>query len=160
HIVLRPNVAGMRFVFHNIPNRPPSFAYRGEPAMPARLVAVALLGLFPLAMTASANTSNSLMDVSHDGSRLIVANADNGTVSIVDTKERKVLHEIKVGDKPEGVTWLGKTDIALVTVYREDKVVFIDAAKGKAIHTLNVDDEPYGIVATKDGTEAYVTNEY
>src|SRR5262249_48592786 len=39
-------------------------------------------------------------------------------------------------------------------------VVFIDAAKGKAIHTLKVDDEPYGIVATKDGTKAYLTNEY
>ena len=37
------------------------------------------------AASANAGTSNSLMDVSPDGTRLLVANADNGTVTVVDT---------------------------------------------------------------------------
>jgi YVTN family beta-propeller protein len=100
------------------------------------------------------------MDLNPDGSRLLVANADNGTVTVVDTKERKALHEVSVGDKPEGVTFIGAGPLAAVTVYRENKVVFVDTAAGKVARTLTVAHEPYGIVATKDGKRAYVTHEY
>jgi YVTN family beta-propeller protein len=126
------------------------------------LRSTALLGALLLGpvLPASAGSSNSLMDVSPDGTRLLVANADNGTVSVVDLKARKVLHEIAVGDKPEGVAWLGRGSLAAVSVYREDRVVFLDTAKGKVAHRLAVDNEPYGIVATRDGKRAYVTHEY
>src|SRR5262249_55886362 len=109
---------------------------------------------------ARAGTSNSLMDVSPDGSRLLVTNSDNGTVSVVDTEARKVLREIKVGDKPEGVTWIGKGPLAAVTVYREDRVVFFDTKTGKVVKKLAVADEPYAIVSNKEGTQAWVTHEY
>ena len=46
-----------------------------------------------LPVSALAGTSNSLLDVSPDGARLLVANPDNGTVTVVDTKERKVLRK-------------------------------------------------------------------
>jgi YVTN family beta-propeller protein len=108
---------------------------------------------------ARAGSSNSLMDVSTDGSRLAVVNSDNGTVSLVDLKSRKVVKEVKVGDKPEGVTWIGGTSVAAVTVYREDRVVFVDSSAG-IVATLAVANEPYGIVATRDGRRAYVTHEY
>jgi YVTN family beta-propeller protein len=100
------------------------------------------------------------MDVSPDGSRLLVTNADNGTVTVVDTAARKALREIKVGEKPEGVTWIGNGPLAAVTVYREDLVVFFDADKGEVVKKLTVADEPYGIVANKDGSRAWVTHEY
>ncbi len=125
--------------------------------------AVVLVGALYVAgslTTARAGSSNSLMDVSPDGTRLLVANADNGTVTVVDAEKRIVLHEIKVGDKPEGVTWIGNGPLAAVTVYREDLVVFFDAAEGKIVQKLKVPNEPYGIVATGDGTRAYVTHEY
>src|SRR5215472_16441281 len=109
---------------------------------------------------ARAGSSNSLMDVSPDGTRLLVVNSDNGSVSVVDTRSRKVLHEVKVGDKPEGVTWIGKGPLAAVTVYREDRVVFLDADKGQVVARLPVANEPYGIVANKAGTRAWVTQEY
>ncbi|HZY86233.1 MAG TPA: hypothetical protein VFE78_15475, partial [Gemmataceae bacterium] len=129
--------------------------------MSARIAACLLPALLALpAPVARAGTSNSLMDVSPDGKRLLVANADNGTVSVVDTAARKVLHEIPVGDKCEGVTWVGNGPLAAVTVYREDRVVFLDAAAGKVVEKLAVPNEPYGIVATKDGTRLYVTHEY
>src|SRR6202044_69209 len=85
---------------------------------------------------------------------------DNGTVTVVDTAKKAKLHEIKVGDKPEGVTWIGKGPLAVVTVYREDLLVFLDTEEGKVVHKLKVPAEPYGIVSNKEGTLAYVTHEY
>ncbi len=122
----------------------------------AALVACVLV----VAPAARAGSSNSLLDVSPDGARLLVANADNGTVSVVDTKAREVLYEVPVGDKPEGVTWIGNGPLAAVTVYRDDLVVFLDADKGTVAGKLAVADEPYGIVASKDGSRAWVTHEY
>ena len=40
--------------------------------------------------------------LSADGSRLLTANQTAGTVSLVDTKSARVLHEIKTGEKPAG----------------------------------------------------------
>jgi YVTN family beta-propeller protein len=113
-----------------------------------------------LASFSHAGSSNSLLDLSPDGKRLLAVNADNGTVTVVDTTEKKKLTEIKVGEKPECATWIGAGPLAAVTVYRESKVVFIDTAEGKVVETLKVSAEPYGIVATKDGSKAYVTHEY
>src|SRR5947209_1997403 len=129
--------------------------------MMARATTLLSLGLL-LAVSPAlfAGSSNSLLDVSADGTRLIVANPDNGTVTVIDTAARKALREIKVGDKPEGVTWIGTGLLAAVAVYHEDQVVFIDTASGKVVKKLAVADEPYGIVASKDGRRAWVTHEY
>ena len=125
----------------------------------ARCLLVGMIGSWALPEV-QAGTSNSLMDVSPAGSQLLVANSDNGTVSVVDTAARKVLREIKVGDKPEGVTWIGAGPLAAATVYRDDLVVFFDTRDGRIIKKLPVADEPYGIVANKNGTRAWVTQDY
>jgi YVTN family beta-propeller protein len=128
--------------------------------MSARSAACLTLAVLLSVTPAPAGSSNSLMDVSPDGARLLVANSDNGTVTVVDAARRKVLHEVAVGDKPEGVTWVGTGPLAAVTVYREDLVVFVDAERGKVVGRLPVANEPYGILATRDGRRAYVTHEY
>jgi len=107
-----------------------------------------------------AGSSNSLLDVTPDGKRLLVANADNGSVTVIDAEANKALREIAVGDKPEGVAWIGNGPLAVVTVYHDDIVAFVDTASGKVVEKLRVPDEPYGIVITKDGSRAYVTHEY
>jgi YVTN family beta-propeller protein len=107
-----------------------------------------------------AGSSNSLLDLSRDGTRLLVANPDNGTVTVVDTVARKVLREIPVGEKPEGVTWIGNGPLAAVTVYREDRVVFFDATNGRVVLKLPVPNEPYGIVANRAASTVWVTHEY
>src|SRR6516165_9055986 len=109
---------------------------------------------------AFAGSSNSLMDVSPDGSRLLIANPDNGTVTVVDAKAHKAIREIKVGEKPEGVTWIGNGPCAAATVYHEDQVVIFDSQDGRIVKRLSVPDEPYGIVANRAGTRAWVTHEY
>src|SRR6516225_931222 len=122
-------------------------------------LAALLLTIFsPVAVRAA--SSNSLMDVTPDGGRLLVANSDNGSVTVVDIAEKKALREIKVGDKPEGVAWVGKGPFAVVTVYRDDLVAFVDTETGKVVEKLKVANEPYGIVTDKDGKRAWVTHEY
>ncbi len=123
-----------------------------------RLISVALCGLWCL--TANAGTSNSMLDISADGRWLVSANRDNGSVSVVDLESNKVVHEIKVGHHPEGVTFLGQTTNFAVTVYGDDEVVFADGATGKITGRVAVADEPYGIVATPEGDRVYVTLEY
>ncbi len=128
--------------------------------MSSRSAGTVAAAVLALAGPAVAGTSNSLLDLSPDGARLLAVNSDNGTVSVIDTAARKVLHEVSVGDKPEGVTWVGRGPLAAVTVYREDKVVFLDVTAGNVVATLRVAAEPYGIVATRDGRRLYVTHEY
>jgi YVTN family beta-propeller protein len=123
----------------------------------AAIVAALLFLVSPVVM---GGTSNSLLDISADGSRLLVANSDNGSVSVVDTASRRVLHEIPVGDKLEGVSWVGSGSLAAVTVYREDKVVLLDTATGSIVASMQVAAEPYGIVSTRDGRHLYVSHEY
>jgi YVTN family beta-propeller protein len=123
-----------------------------------RRLAVLVLAVVPNAL--HAGTSNSLLDVSPDGKWLLVANTDNGTVTVVDLGQRQVRHEIKVGARPEGVTWVGSGPHALVTAYNERAVVFLDALAGKVEKRLVVAAEPYGIVADAEGKRAWVTHEY
>ncbi|HJT77323.1 MAG TPA: hypothetical protein VJ739_09005, partial [Gemmataceae bacterium] len=56
--------------------------------------------LLVLPAPARAGTSSSLLDVSPDGTRLLAANRDNGTVTVVDTAARKALREVAVGEEP------------------------------------------------------------
>ncbi len=129
--------------------------------MALRLVRrLVLCAAFGLASIAQAGTSNSLLDVSPDGTRLLVTNSDNGSVTVVDAVARKALREVSVGDKPEGVTWVGNGPLAAVTVYHEDCVVFLDTRTGRIVDRMTVADEPYGIVANRAGTRLWVTHEY
>jgi YVTN family beta-propeller protein len=112
------------------------------------------------AATLWGSSSNSLLDVSPDGAWLLVANPDNGSVTVVDTASRKAVREIPVGDKPEGVTWIGSGPHAAVAVYHDNRVVFLNAQDGTVTARLTVPAEPYGIVANRTGTLAWVTHEY
>src|SRR5262249_23790972 len=120
----------------------------------------ALLALAGAASFAAAGTSNSLLDVSADGKRLLAANADNGTVTVVDTVNRTALREVKVGAKPEGVTWIGDGPLAAATCYHDARVVFFNADPGAVGKVLPVAPEPYGIVADRAGKRLWVTHEY
>ena len=109
---------------------------------------------------ASAGSSNSLMDVSPSGRWLLATNPDNGTVTLIDIVARKAIREIKLGEKPEGVTWIGNGPLAAATLYHDDQVVVFSALEGQIIKRLSVADEPYGIVANRAGSRAWVTHEY
>jgi DNA-binding beta-propeller fold protein YncE len=118
-----------------------------------------ILALVPTA-AAQAGSSNSLIDISADGALLATANHDNGSVSIVDLASGKLLREIAIGKKLEGVSFLGTSHQLAATAYADDKVVLVDGDAGSILKTIAVFDEPYGVVSTRDGSKAYVTLEY
>lgn len=120
----------------------------------------ALAAALALTAPAPAGSSNSLLDVSSDGTRLLVANTDNGTVTVVDLKARKAVCELAVGDHTEGAAWAGAGPLGVVTAYGDDRVAIIDADKRAVVATVPVPDEPYGVVTTRDGKFAYVTHDY
>ena len=121
------------------------------------------IGIFALLIASSvslAGTSNSLMDVTPNGKSLIVANNDSGTVTLIDLDKKEAVREIKVGKKPEGVTWIGNGPLAAVTLFHESAIVIIDTSTGKIEKTIKTAAEPYGIVADAKGTRAWVSHEY
>jgi YVTN family beta-propeller protein len=125
---------------------------------------VAVIALWVMLVGASAPIaragSNSLLCISPDGRWLLAANADNGTVSVVDTAEQKTVREIAVGRRPESVAVLGNGPRAVVTLYKDDQLAVIDFVAGKVLAKIDTPDEPYGVVVNAAGTRAFVTNEY
>ena len=86
------------------------------------------------------------------------ANQTSGSVSLVDIKNARVLHELKTGDKPAGVAlsrdghrgvvthWFGY-DLAILDI-KDDKI----ALAGR----FQVGPEPRGVAMTGDGSIAFV----
>ncbi len=104
--------------------------------------------------------NNSLLDISADGKLLACANRDSGTVTIIDRLTLGKLWEVPVGAHPEGISFVGRSHELAVTVYDEDKIVWLDADSGSTIGQLAVFDEPYSIVSDWAGQRLYVTLDY
>src|SRR5688500_14181477 len=77
-----------------------------------------------------AGDSNSLMELSRDGTRLACANRDSGTVTIIDLATNAKRAEIAVGQHPEGICFVGGSHQLAVAVYDDDRVVLLDADSG------------------------------
>ncbi|MFM8289219.1 MAG: hypothetical protein ACKOGA_21215, partial [Planctomycetaceae bacterium] len=107
-----------------------------------------------------AGSSNSLLDVSADGRLIACSNRDNGTVTVIDRETRKVLRELPVGHKPEGVSFIGDTHQLAVAVYADDRLALLDADSGAELGSVPLFDEPYGVVSNRAGTRLWVTEEY
>ncbi len=116
--------------------------------------------LFFIGQVCDAGSSNSLLDISADGKLLACSNRDSGTVTIVDLQGNRKVHEVAVGAKPEGITFVGDSHRLAVAVYAEDKIVLIDADSGTTDAQIEVFDEPYGIVSDTAGAALYVTLDY
>lgn len=119
-----------------------------------------LLLLASAGSSSYASQASSLMDISSDGRLLACSNRDNGTVTIVDLSTHTKLHEIPVGNHPEGVTFLGSSHRLAVAVHADDVVALLDADRGQEERRVPVFDEPYGVVTNADGTSLYVTLDY
>ena len=127
------------------------------------LAALLVAGAAGMACSVSsliAGPSNSLMDISRDGTLLACSNRDSGTVTIVNLDAHAKRCEVPVGAKPEGVSFVGATHVVAVAVYGEDKIVYVDADEGRLTGQTEVFDEPYGIVSDARGDRLYVTLDY
>lgn len=107
-----------------------------------------------------AGSSSSLLDISTDGKLLACSNRDSGTVTVLQLDTRAKVHEVRVGKKPEGVSFVGGSHLLAVAVYGDDKVVLVDADAGKVRSEVEVFDEPYGVVSDAAGEFLYVSLDY
>jgi YVTN family beta-propeller protein len=96
--------------------------------------------------------------LSADGSRLLSANQTAGTVSLVDTRSARVLHELKTGEKPAGVALSRDGRRGLVTLWDGDDLGVLDLKDDKITLAgrIDVGPEPRGVALSADGATAFV----
>ncbi len=130
--------------------------------MSKRHAALALLIVFScLASAQSAENSDRSpvsLAVYQGGKRLVTANQTSGSVSLVDTTTRKVLHELPTGDKPAGiaVTADGKTAVVSHWYGYDVAVLKIEGDRLSVLGRIEVGPEPRGVAISNDSKSAYV----
>jgi YVTN family beta-propeller protein len=103
--------------------------------------------------------------LSASGARLVVANHENDTVTIIDTKAHAVLAEVKLapgggkpgGEFPAGVVIVGESR-AFVACQRDREVVEIDLDRAAVVRRISVGGQPTKLVANRAGSRVYVAN--
>ena len=98
--------------------------------------------------------------ITRDGSKGLVSNETDGTVSVIDLKSGEKLKDIAVGahlSHPQGIAADPQADRAYVAVASEDKIAVIDTAKMEVERKLSVEreqgtgSEPTQVSVTADG---------
>jgi YVTN family beta-propeller protein len=96
--------------------------------------------------------------LSADGSRLLTANQTAGSVSLIDARNGKVLHEVPTGDRPAGVALAKDGRRGVVTHWYGYDLAILDVTTDRlaVIGRVEVGPEPRGVVLSGDGRTAYV----
>jgi YVTN family beta-propeller protein len=96
-------------------------------------------------------------DVSPDGNEIWIANADDGTVSIIDVATKKVIDTLAANVK--GANRLKFTPdgkLAFITSLSKPDVAVLDRVTRKELKQIRVGDGAAGILMQPDGSRAYV----
>jgi YVTN family beta-propeller protein len=96
--------------------------------------------------------------LSRDGRRLYVTCEASDSVVVVDTRDRAVHAEIRVGSQPNGVCLSPDERRAYVSNRGSDTVSVIDLQKNMVIDAIHVGDEPHGLATDLSGNTLYVAN--
>jgi len=80
--------------------------------------------------------------LSADGARAFVSNWTEGTVSIVDLRERRAVKTLRVGHHPEGIVELPGGGAILVVVNGQDEVAEVDLETGGVRRRISVAPRP------------------
>lgn len=80
--------------------------------------------------------------LSADGARAFVSNWTDGTVSVVDLRERRAVKTVKVGHHPEGIVELPGGRAILVVVNGQDELAEVDLASGLVRRRIPVAPRP------------------
>jgi YVTN family beta-propeller protein len=119
-----------------------------------RVAAVSSL-LIPLGLgvtgDAEATMRSTTLAVTPDGGLLAVANADAGSLTLLDTTTLAVLAEVPVGRSPRAVALDAAGERAFVTGRGDDSLAVVDLVRWRAVARRSVDREPGGVVAGMDG---------
>ncbi len=128
-----------------------------------RSLAALFLALTPFAVQAAADDpephrSPIALALTRDGSRLLTANQTAGSVSLVDTQARKVLHEVTTGEKPAGVAISADGRSAVVSHWYgyDVAILAVNGDRLEVVGRVEVGPEPRGVAISLDGKTAYV----
>ncbi|MHC8374294.1 YncE family protein [Pseudomonas sp. MDT1-85] len=94
--------------------------------------------------------------INQDGSRVFVCNYISGNVSVIDTRNKKVIRTIAVERHPQSIVLAHGGKRAYVTNYGSSSVSVIDTKTCEVGH-VRVGRHPWGVVVSRDGKHVYVT---
>ncbi len=96
--------------------------------------------------------------LAHDSSWLATANQTSDSVSLVGTADGKVLDEVKVGRRPEGIALCpdGRRILVSSSYSGEVTILVVDGGTLNVEATIPVGYQPHGIAIAPDGSAAYV----
>ncbi|WPN58471.1 YncE family protein [Pseudomonas sp. P9_31] len=94
--------------------------------------------------------------ISDDGSRVFACNYISGNVSVIDTRNKKVIRTIAVERYPRSIALGHGGKRAYVTNYGSSSVSVIDT-ETYAVGNLTVGRHPCAVVVSRDGKHVYVT---
>ena len=96
-------------------------------------------------------------DVSPDGKEIWVANAGDGTVSIIDVASKQVTQTLAADvSSANRLKFTPDGKLAVISALRDSNVTVIDTASKKTIKRIAIGHGAAGIVMQPDGTRAYV----
>jgi len=96
-------------------------------------------------------------DLSPDGKEFWVANAGDGTVSVIDVSAKKVVHTISaVAKRSNRLKFTPDGKLVLVSDLASGDLVVIDAASRKLTKRVNLGKSAAGILVVPGGSRAYV----
>ena len=103
-----------------------------------------------------------------DGELVFVTNERDGTISVVDAAEVRVVDTISTGGRPRGIrisTDCTRAYVAVSAPFEDqqaegfDKIVVIDTANGKTLDSINVNTDPEQLAVDPEQKYIYVSNE-
>lgn len=96
-------------------------------------------------------------DVSPDGKEIWVANADDGTVSIIDMANKKAIDTLAANVKEANrLKFTPDGKLAFISSLRKPDVAVLDKVSRKEVKRIKVGDRAAGILMQPDGSRAYV----
>ena len=96
-------------------------------------------------------------DVSPDGKEIWVANADDGTVSIIDVASKKIIETLAANVKEANrLKFTPDGKLAFISSLKKPDVAVLDRVTRKEVKHISVGEGAAGILMQPDGSRAYV----
>jgi|GEM_PF-5204744 len=116
--------------------------------------------LFPRNGINTNNTTNGLINISPDGSKIFVTSGynNNDTVYIFNASTKKQIGAIGVGKTPVDIAITPDGTKAYIANQGSNTVSVLNTTTNAIIKTINVGNSPSNVRVTPDGTTAYVLN--